>query len=93
MMQTFETTLPDDPNYATVVAEATAESQKLAAETIKHMSDLRSQEYALLTADQKKRLPGLLANIATERSQMHEKMRAKWDAAHAQGAPSPDASN
>jgi Spy/CpxP family protein refolding chaperone len=83
MLQTFETTLPDDPNYATVVAQATTQSQEMAAQMVKHMSDVRSQVYELLTADQKKQLPGILKSIAAERAQMHEKMRAKWDAEHA----------
>lgn len=93
MMQTFETTLPDDPNYAAVVAQATTQSQEMAAQMVKHMSDIRSQVYAVLTADQKKQLPGILKSIAAERAQMHEKMRAKWDAAHKQGAPNPEPSN
>ncbi len=93
MLQTFETTLPDDPNYATVVAQATTQSQEMAAQMVKHVSDMRTQIYALLTTDQKKQLPGILKSIAAEHAQMHEKMRAKWDAAHTQGAPNPAPSN
>ncbi len=93
MMQTFETTLPDDPNYATVVAQATTQSQEMAAQMVKHMSDIRSQVYAVLTPDQKKQLPAILKSIAAEHAQMHEKMRAKWDAAHKQGEPAPGTSN
>ena len=81
-MQTLQTTLPDDPNYATVVAEATRQSQQFAAAMVQHASDVRTQIYALLNAKQKARLPQLLSQIAAQR----EQRRLQWQQQHAAGA-------
>ena len=68
-MQAFESTVPDDPNYPQVVANAIRESQQMAQRRIQRLSDIRTQLYAVLSPDQKTQLPALLATIAADRQQ------------------------
>ena len=78
-LQAFATALPDDPNYPQVVANAIQQSQQMAAEHIRHISDIRTQVYAVLSADQKKQLPALLTKIAAERQQKWQQQPAPAD--------------
>ena len=78
-MQAFATALPDDPNYPQLVANAIQQSQQMAAQHIQHMSDIRTQVYAVLSADQKKQLPALLTKIAAERQQKWQQQPAPAD--------------
>jgi protein CpxP len=50
-------TMPDDPNYPELIAT----QKKLATDTIQQASDTQTQIYALLTPEQKARVPQLLA--------------------------------
>ncbi len=81
-MQALQTTLPDDPNYPAVVAAATQQSQQFAAAMVQHASDVRTQIYAILDANQKALLPQLLTQAAAQRAQR----RQQWQQQHAAGA-------
>jgi Spy/CpxP family protein refolding chaperone len=70
LVETFRRTLPDDPKYSSVVAQTTRDSQQLAASMVRQVSDLRTKIYAVLTPEQKARLPGLMKNME-ERHKMH----------------------
>jgi Spy/CpxP family protein refolding chaperone len=72
MMNTFQNTLPDDPNYASVVAQVTSESQQLAASMVSEASDLKSKVYAVLTPEQKAKLPDVMKKMSAEHSKRHE---------------------
>jgi Spy/CpxP family protein refolding chaperone len=74
-LQAFATALPDDPNYPQLLADAIRESQQFAAQRVQHLSDIRTQLYAVLTPEQKKKLPGLLAEIDSKRQQMWQQHR------------------
>lgn len=54
---------PADPNHAAAVAAAKARADA----RIQQMSDVQQQLYSLLTADQKAKLPTLLANLQQKR--------------------------
>jgi Spy/CpxP family protein refolding chaperone len=73
LIETFQRTLPDDPKYSSVVAQTTRDSQQLAASVVKQVSDLRTKIYAVLTPEQKSRLPELMKKMA-EHHQMHHGM-------------------
>lgn len=60
MMQTT----PDDPNYASVVAEVAQTNATLASQRTTHMSEIKAQIYALLTPTQKTQLATLEAQWA-----------------------------
>jgi Spy/CpxP family protein refolding chaperone len=77
-MQALQTTMPDDPNYAAVVAQASQQSQQFAATMVQHLSDMRTQIYAVLNADQKAKLPQLLSQMAVQRDQR----RLQWQQQH-----------
>jgi Spy/CpxP family protein refolding chaperone len=72
--QTLATMTPDDPNYANALAAA----KNLSAEAIQHSSDLRVQLYAVLSSDQKKELPQILAK---QQSDMKAR-REQWMSHH-----------
>lgn len=55
---------PDDPNYATVVAEVAQSNATLASKRTSQAAELRSQMYALLTQPQKTQLATLEAQMA-----------------------------
>jgi Spy/CpxP family protein refolding chaperone len=61
---------PGDPNYATAVQNA----KSLAADRIQQESDLASQIYNVLTADQKAKLPSVLADMKAK----FQQRRAQW---------------
>jgi periplasmic protein CpxP/Spy len=63
-------TLPDDPKYPALIAER----KQLAAQRIQQSSDTESQIYALLTPEQKAKVPQLLA----ERKARWEERRQQW---------------
>jgi protein CpxP len=60
MMQTT----PDDPNYASVVAEVASANATLASQRTTQMSEVKAQIYALLTPAQKTQLASLEAQWA-----------------------------
>lgn len=78
-MQALQMTMPDDPNYAAVVAQATQQSQQFAAAMIQHTSEVRTQIYAILSTEQKQKIPQLLSQIAAQR----EQRRQQWQQQHA----------
>jgi Spy/CpxP family protein refolding chaperone len=55
---------PDDPNYATVVAEVAQTNATLASQRTTQGAELKAQVYALLTAPQKTQLAALEAQWA-----------------------------
>ncbi|HZF16608.1 MAG TPA: Spy/CpxP family protein refolding chaperone [Steroidobacteraceae bacterium] len=71
MVDTFQGTMPDDPQYAAAVARATKDSQALAASMVQEASSLRTQVYSVLTPEQKARLPDLMKQAAAERKSQH----------------------
>lgn len=68
VMQASMRTLPDDPNYAALVEKR----KQLATLGIQQRSDLNAQIYAVLTPDQKAKVPQL---IEESRSKMKERRR------------------
>ncbi len=58
---------PDDPNYASVVAEVAQSNAELASKRTSQMAELRAQTYALLTQPQKTQLATLEAQMAASR--------------------------
>jgi Spy/CpxP family protein refolding chaperone len=60
MMQTT----PDDPNYATVVADVAQTNATLASQRTTQMSEIKAKIYALLTPTQKTQLASLEAEWA-----------------------------
>jgi Spy/CpxP family protein refolding chaperone len=66
---------PGDPNYATALQSA----KSLAANRIQTESELQSQIYNLLTAQQKAQLPTVLASMKAQAAQR----RAAWEQRHA----------
>ena len=73
---------PGDPNYATALQNA----KTAAAARLQNEVELQSQIYNVLTADQKAKLPQVLADMKTKA----EQRRAAWQQQHA-GATSPAA--
>lgn len=65
---------PGDPNYATALQNAKA----AAATHLQNQVELQSQIYNVLTADQKARLPQVLADMKTK----FEARRAAWQQQH-----------
>lgn len=65
-------TMPDDPGYPALIAE----KKQLAAEAIQQASDTQTQVFALLTAEQKAKIPQILA----ERKARWEQRRAERQA-------------
>ncbi len=65
MMQTT----PDDPNYASVVAEVAQSNATLASERTTQRSEIKAQIYALLTPAQKTQLATLETQWAANRHQ------------------------
>jgi Spy/CpxP family protein refolding chaperone len=66
MVESLGNTMPDDPNYAAVVEQATRDSQQLAASMVKQASDLKTRLYGVLNADQKARLPAVIKQMQAE---------------------------
>ena len=69
---------PGDPNYATALQGA----KTLAATRIQNESELQSQIYNVLTAEQKAELPTVLATMKAQAQQR----RAVWEQRHATGS-------
>ncbi|HEY6641991.1 Spy/CpxP family protein refolding chaperone [Povalibacter sp.] len=65
------TTMPDDAKYPALVAV----QKQLAADAIQQLSDTQTQLYAVLTAEQKARIPQLLAERKARWEQRREKIR------------------
>jgi periplasmic protein CpxP/Spy len=77
-------TKPDDPNYATVVAEVAQANAALASQRTTQAAELRTQMYAVLTPAQKTQLASLEAQWA---SHPHH---ARWGGRHgADAQPAP----
>jgi Spy/CpxP family protein refolding chaperone len=73
-LEKLRSTQPDDPNYATVVAQVSQSASELASKMVTEGSQVRSQVYALLTKEQKAKLPQIQAQMqdqARERFQRH----------------------
>jgi Spy/CpxP family protein refolding chaperone len=66
---------PGDPNYATALQNA----KTAAATRLQNQVELQSQIYNVLTADQKAKLPQVLADMKTRA----EQRRAAWQQQHA----------
>lgn len=71
VIDTFQSTMPDDPKYAAAVAKASKDSQALAASMVQEASSLRTRVYSVLTPEQKARLPELMKQAAAERKTHH----------------------
>jgi Spy/CpxP family protein refolding chaperone len=76
---------PGDPNYATALQNA----KTAAANRLQSQVDLESQIYNVLTADQKAKLPQVLADMKTKAQQR----RAAWQQQHETGATEAAGSN
>jgi Spy/CpxP family protein refolding chaperone len=62
---------PDDPNYASVVAEVAAANASLASQATSQRAELRAQAYAVLTPAQKTQLASLEAQWAANPHKGH----------------------
>lgn len=71
---------PGDPNYAAAVSNA----ETTATKRIQQESYLKSQIYNLLTADQKAKLPQVLADMKAQA----EQRRTEWQQKHNQSSAS-----
>lgn len=69
--QKMQSTTPDDPNYASVVAEVAQTNATLASQRTTQMSQIRAQIYALLTPAQKTQLATLEAQWAANPHHAH----------------------
>jgi Spy/CpxP family protein refolding chaperone len=76
---------PGDPNYATALQSA----KSLAATRLESQAQLQSQIYNVLTADQKAKLPQVLADMKSKA----EQRRAAWQQQHAAAAAGTAGSN
>ena len=70
--EALASTMPDDPGYPALIAA----KKQLAAEAIQQASDTQTQVFALLTAEQKAKIPQILA----ERKARWEQRRAERQA-------------
>lgn len=77
--QQLASTPPTDPAYAGLLTTAKAN----AADSIQLRSDIWGQVYAVLTPSQQAQIPDLIA----ARQQEWAARRARWQAAHGDGAP------
>ncbi len=68
-------TQPDDPNYATVVAQVSQSAAELASKMVTDGSQLRSQVYGLLTKEQKAKLPQIEAQMREQARQHYQRHR------------------
>lgn len=59
---------PDDPGYATAVAEASQASASHAAELVNLAAEVKAQVYAVLTAEQKQRATEMMAEMQERRA-------------------------
>lgn len=64
-------TMPDDPSYPSLIAA----QKQLAADAIQQMSDTQTQIYAVLTPEQKARVPEILAERQARWEQRREQFR------------------
>jgi Spy/CpxP family protein refolding chaperone len=71
-LEKLRSTQPDDPNYATVVAQVSQSAGELASRMVTEGSQVRSQVYALLTKEQKAKLPEIEAQM---KDQAHERFQ------------------
>ena len=76
---------PGDPNYAAALQSA----KSRAATRLQSEVELQSQIYNVLTADQKAKLPQVLADMKSQA----EARRAKWQQQHNAAAPTTPGSN
>ncbi len=76
---------PGDPNYATALQNAKA----AAASRLQNEVEIQSQIYNVLTADQKARLPQVLADMKSK----FEARRAAWQQQHGAANPGAAGSN
>ncbi len=76
---------PGDPNYATALQTAKAR----AASRLQSQIELQGQIYNVLTAEQKAKLPEVLADMKTKAAQR----RAAWQQQHAAGVADTAGSN
>jgi protein CpxP len=79
--QKMQATTPDDPNYASVVAEVAQTNATLASQRTTQMSEIKAQIYALLTPAQKTQLATLEAQWAANPHHGH------WHHQGTAGAP------
>ena len=68
-------TPPDDPNYATVVAQVSQSAAELASKMVTESSQVRSQVYGLLTKEQKAKLPQVEAQMRDQVRQRFQRHR------------------
>ena len=65
------TTMPDDANYPALIAA----QKQLAADAIQQMSDTQTQIYAVLTPEQRAKVPEILAERQAKWEQRRENFR------------------
>jgi len=73
-------TNPDDPDYSTIVNQASQKSGELASDLVREMSQVRTEVHAVLTDEQKAKLPEIRAEMKAKMQARHEQMRAKREA-------------
>lgn len=69
--QALATTMPDDANYPALIAA----QKQLAADAIQQMSDTQTQIYAVLTPEQRAKVPEILAERQAKWEQRREHFR------------------
>lgn len=69
--QALATTMPDDANYPALIAA----QKQLAADAIQQMSDTQTQIYAVLTPEQRAKVPEILAERKAKWEQRREQFR------------------
>src|SRR5262245_3278172 len=84
----LRSTQPDDPKYATVVAQVSQSASELASRMVTESSQVRSQVYALLTKEQKAKLPQIQAQMQDQMQQRFQRHRSP-STPPSDGSPTP----
>ncbi|HSN72824.1 MAG TPA: Spy/CpxP family protein refolding chaperone [Steroidobacteraceae bacterium] len=71
---------PDDPDYATVVNQASQKSGELASELVREMSQVRTEIHAVLTDEQKAKLPEIRAQMKARFEERRDQIRSRKQA-------------
>jgi Spy/CpxP family protein refolding chaperone len=79
-------TNPDDPDYSTIVNQASQKSGELASDLVREMSQVRTQVHAVLTDEQKARLPEIRAEMQAKMQARRERMRTRHEARRSERA-------
>lgn len=70
---------PDDANYSTIVNEVSQAAGDIATGLVQQMSQVRAQIHAVLTPEQKAKLPAIQAEMKARMQEHQEKMRQRME--------------